>query len=108
MRMVLVVLPLVDTANAGHCEKDVSLREVEQGVLAGAEPHCRRRHLVEHRLELAGTNDRAKHTADRILLCPQPFVAPGERLDVVNLRSAHERTLRPTPFDEGHYVGGTG
>jgi hypothetical protein len=35
--MALVVFPLADTADACYCANDFSLREVQQGVLAGAE-----------------------------------------------------------------------
>jgi len=36
-RMALVVFPLADTADACYCANEFSLREVQQGVLAGAE-----------------------------------------------------------------------
>jgi hypothetical protein len=34
--MALVVFPLADTADACYCENEFPLREVQQGVLAGA------------------------------------------------------------------------
>ena len=94
VRMALVVLQLVDTADAGHGEKDVAVREVQHGVSAGAGPHCRRRHLVEHGLQLCRTNDCAKHAADRVLLLAQSLVAPGELLDFESLGAFISRTLR--------------
>jgi hypothetical protein len=39
--MALVVFPLADTADACYCENEFSLREVQQGVLAGAGLSCR-------------------------------------------------------------------
>src|SRR5262245_48723053 len=89
VRMALVVLPLVDSANAGHCEKEVSLRQVQDAVLAGAEPHCRRRDLVEDRLELGGTDNCTEDAADRTLLLLQSLILAGKLVEIVNLCSAH-------------------
>ena len=36
-QMALVVFPLADTADACYCADEFSIREVQQGVLAGAE-----------------------------------------------------------------------
>src|SRR5262249_45972195 len=104
--MLFVPHQLVDTADTCDREKDLSLRDVEHGVLAGAEPHGGRRHLVEHRLDLSGTYDCTEDAADRILLLAEAFVAPSELLDVDGVgqpitellirgfRAAHARTLR--------------
>jgi hypothetical protein len=88
--MALVVVPLVDSADAGHCEQEISLRQVEDAVLAGAAPHGCCRHLVEDRLQPGGTGDGTKHAADRVLLLAESLVAPGELLYVERLRPVHE------------------